>query len=394
MKKIAFYFLFALVFTIPWQGIVVFPGLGTISRLIGFASIGVALLVILFYKKINEIPIVIWLMVLFVIWNLLTYFWSIHPPRTLVRVVTFSQLLAMVWLIWELCETKRDGMIIMQAYILGAYVAIIDMLVTYFTGAGQSFRIAATGFNPNWLAISFAVGIPISWHLMFKFHNKILYIINMLYFPLAIFCIILTASRGGLVTALIASSIIPISFLYYGRSPKFVFALSIIIILAIIPLLSTGTFSNLERNIERLTETTDMVREGRMTGRETIWLTGFDVFSENSLIGVGSGGFNRSVELLLGSAVSAHNTYLAVIVDTGIIGFLLFMAIIFVAIKPNNKLPIHDRIFFLIFFMTLMIGLIPANLEANKVTWLVFAFLTTQTTLLFRNGKIVQIYKE
>ena len=393
MKKLAFYFLFLLVFTIPWQGIVVFPGFGTISRLIGFGSIGIALLLILSYKKISEIPIVIWLMLLFIVWNFLTYFWSIHPPRTFSRIITFTQLLAMVWLIWELCKTKKDGLLIMQAYILGAYVAITDMLLTYFTGQADSFRIAATGFNPNWLAISLAVGIPIAWNLMFKFQSKILYVINMLYPPLALFCVILTASRGGLVAALVGSSIIPISFFLFGRNPKYGIALSIIVVLAFIPLFATDTFSNLEQNIARLTETTDMVLEGRMTGREVIWEAGFKVLRENTVIGVGSGGFNQSIEPILGHARAAHNAYLAVLVDTGIIGFLLFITIIFLAIKPNISLPMDDRLFYVILSMTLLVGFIPANLEANKVTWLVFALLTTRTVYLIRSRKIIQIFK-
>lgn len=393
MRRIAFYFLFLLVFTIPWQGIVVIPGIGTFSRLIGFASLGVALLVIILYKRVSEFPLIIIFMVLFITWNLFTYLWSIHPPRTFSRIITYSQLLAMVWLIWELCRDKNDGLLIMQAYILGAYIAIVDMLLNYFTGQSDSFRIVATGFNPNWLAISFGIGIPVAWHLIFEFKNKILFIFNLLYLPLAMFCVILTASRGGLITTLFACSIIPLSFLQLGRNPKYVITMSLLFIFALIPILSTDTFLNLGQNIERLTSTPEMIHEGRMTGRENIWRAGYTVFSENALLGVGSGCFSMSVESVFGTARAAHNAYLSVLVDAGIIGFLLFLAIIIISLTPNFNLPYNDKIFFIILIAALLIGLIPANMEANKVTWFVFGILTTKSVYLIRNGKLVQVFK-
>jgi O-antigen ligase len=393
MRKVTFYFVFALVFTIPWQNIVVFSGLGTVSRVIGFGAIAFALVIILTSKKISEVPLILILMVIYVFWNLSTYFWSVHPPATISRFITNIQLLAMVWLIWEVCKQKDNNIWIMQAYILGAYVAIVDMLITYFTGQAESFRIAATGFNPNWLAISFAIGIPMAWYLLKKLEGTIFNLINLLYIPLAIFCVILTASRGGLVTTLFACLIIPLTIISKDVIKKYIYASIILLVIIIIPFFIPGSFSNIENNIDRLLGTRTMIEEGSLSYREVIWRAGFDVFSENSIIGVGSGGFRIAVEEYLPKGKAPHNAYLSVLVDSGIIGLLLFVSIYIIGLLPNLRLKSSEKIFYIILTCTMLIAFIPANLEANKVSWIVMAVLSSQTSYVIRNSHIYQIYK-
>jgi O-antigen ligase len=391
-RKITFIFTLILVFSIPWQNMLVLPGMGTITRAIGLSAIIVALFLVILEKRIKEIPLVILIMIVFVLWNIITYFWSINPGRTIGRVVTYTQLLAMVWLIWQVCKTNDDYMRIIQAYILGSYVAIFDMMVSYFSGQASDFRIAATGFNPNWLAISLALGIPMAWHLLYKKHDSKLFLfLNTLYIPLTIFAIILTASRGGLIATVVGLTVIPITFFHQRTTVKLLISTLFVIIIFISIIAKPTAFENLERNIERLMGTGEMIQTGQLNYRDVIWRAGFKVFSENSIIGVGSGSYSQAVESLLSRRYGAHNAYLSVLVDTGIIGIILFLLIMVVSIIPNMNSRSTEKYFYLILLLTLIIGLIPANMEYHKATWLVFILLSSKDTLILRDKQILKI---
>jgi len=393
MHKIAFYLLWLLVFTIPWQNVVVFPMLGTISRLIGFLVVGIAIIYILIKRQVSEPSLLLILMALFVAWSFMTYFWSISPGGTLVRFVTNVQLLAMAWLIWELCKTHLERDKLIQAFILGAYVSISDMIITYQQATADSFRIVATGFNPNELAATLALGIPFAFYLLVERKNNIFYWFNLLYIPLAIFAIVLTASRGGTMIAMVAILVIPITFLWLEQRSKYIIFSFVIISIMFISIWLPSNLEKIEANIERISETPTALREGDLNYRQIIWRAGWQVFSENSLVGVGAAGFRQSVAepLYYERGKAPHNAYLSVLVETGILGFLLFISILFVVILPILGLKSPRREILFILYIATLVALMPLGWEYNKSLWFILSMLSLYKSYVIRNFKLVQV---
>lgn len=394
MRKIAYYFLLTVVFTVPWQGAITFEYLGTISRVLGLVSIFIAMLVVLIDRKVNELPLALILMGMFVVWNILSYLWSVNPTHTLVRVVTYAQLLAMVWLVWELCKTSEQVGKVMQVLIFGMWISMSEMLLTYFTAAGDIHRVTAAGFNPNRIGLMLSWGIPIAWYLSLTTKSTLFKILNAAYLPAALFCIVLTASRSAFISALVACLIIPFTI----QSTRFNAAyISSILIVGLIVLFSifiySDGFSNLEQNVERLTGTKEMVQEGQLSHREVIWQAGFKVFSEHALIGVGAGSFGFAVESILGGRWSAHNTYLSILVDTGIVGLILFISTFIIAFIPNLKSGTLERNLFIILFLALAVSFIPNHSETDKTVWLIVALSLSNISYVIRNSKLMAIKK-
>ena len=149
MKKYVFYFLVLFVFTLPWQAFIVIPGIGTISRLLGFSVIGIAVVYIIIVKKVKEIPLLFIIAMFFIMWGLISYAWTINQSATLFRFIQNIQLLAMFWLIWELAHDRNDYRILMQALIFGLFVSVFDMLTVYLGQTHAIVRFTASGFNPN-----------------------------------------------------------------------------------------------------------------------------------------------------------------------------------------------------------------------------------------------------
>ena len=391
MKRLAFGILVVFVFSIPLENSFVFSGAGTISRAVGIVALFVGIISLFLPRRLEVRPPSLFLAVmsLFVFWSLLSYFWSINPGATLGRAQTFAQLLAMVWLIWQLCRTAGAQHVLLQTYILGALVSTSTSLINFIAGNAQESynRFSATGFDPNNFATALALGIPIAWFLTSVYRHRLLFWLNLLYIPWAIFVIVLSASRGGFLIMAFALSIIPLT---YGK-------LSLWRKLSFLAMLALGTYillnlgsdlqARLLPNLERLSTTTTELTEGTLNSRTRIWAAGLEAFmhSPNPLIGSGSGTFEYTVEPLLDRARAPHNAYLSVLVDTGFIGLALFLALFVIALIPIFSTS--QRTFYIILALALLLALTPLSWDTNKLTWFILALFTTRKAFVLGSVK-------
>ena len=78
-----------------------------------------------------------------------------------------------------------------------------------------------------------------------------------------------------------------------------------------------------------------------MNGRETLWTAALEGFDENPILGIGAGRFME----WSGLPTNAHNAYLQVLCEQGIIGFFLFVVPLIVCLIQTilliKKLPNH-----------------------------------------------------
>jgi O-antigen ligase len=390
MRRFSFYFLIVFIFSLPWQSFIVISGLGTISRLFGLLLVGVAIIYILNKKNVKEPSILLIVTLIFIVWGLLSYLWSIHQPTTISRFVTYIQLFAMLWLIWELCDSKKDYHILMRVFVLGLFISIYDMINLYFSYNPTDFRIAATGFNPNRIAVYLAVGIPVAWYLFLNHKKGLLYWVYLSYIPLAMFCIILTASRTGLVVGIVALLIVPFTILALNDKKIIGFLLFSIVLVATITVISSDIYSNIERNIERLATTTDGIESGEFGGRGIIWKEGVSIFKEYPLRGVGLGAGRIALGDRLGREERApHSAYISLLTDVGLIGFILFYQILIIALLPIFYISLNytHKIFYIFLIITLLVAMIPSSLENDKVMWFILSLFQCYGYLLFKYGK-------
>ena len=71
------------------------------------------------------------------------------------------------------------------------------------------------------------------------------------------------------------------------------------------------------------------------SGRTGAWLAGLEVFQSSPLIGIGWGRFVEEAS----SGIAAHNWYIAVLAETGIVGFLLWMLFIVASVLALRTKP-------------------------------------------------------
>jgi O-antigen ligase len=129
---------------------------------------------------------------------------------------------------------------------------------------------------------------------------------------------------------------------------------------------------------ERIFTIRKEVISGTLNSRTAIWAGAVKSFEVKPFAGVGAGAFADAVDPLLyypeaGGKYVAHNTFISVLTEVGVIGFLLFAGILgalMIAISDLEALP---RRVWSLTFLIWTVGVCTLSWEQRKPTWILFA---------------------
>lgn len=382
MSTVAFIGLWLFAFVVPWELFIRFEEIGTLGRLAGLVAFAVAILNVLLQRAFRPPALFHLFAFLFVLWSGATAFWTMDQSVTRERFATYVQLAAVVWLIWELAPTPRRQASILQAYVLGSYVSAFDTIANYVSGIERATgRFAAEGFNPNDLGFTLVLAIPMAWFLANSRPYSALTWVNRLYIPFGMAAILLTASRGAFIPALVALLIIPATLLQVGMRSRIavfvVIAASVIFLNRFVPRTSW----------DRLSTATSEIESGSFNERSEIWRSGLEVFGEHQWVGVGAGAFGIAIEPILGHSRPPHQTFLSVLVGQGIVGFALFLTMFATAVSGIRAMPTLQKRFWIVLLLTLGVGLQPRTWDYRKPLWLILGVLAAQGASARQGGR-------
>ena len=380
MRRITFAFSLVFIFLVPWEGMVRWP-LGTIARSWGLV-VGMAWLMTVIlrgrFRKLSPFHI---LLCLFVLWNAASVIWSANPNRSVAQLRTWVQTLVLVFILWDLYTTRRAVLSGLQAYVLGAYVAIGSAIYNYFTGNvfyTNYQRFSPGDTNPDGFGFILALGIPVAWYLAGSKGTgrtgRLLKLVNYAYMPAAFFGLALSGTR----TALIAS-VVGMAFGLASLTRLRLWArIALFMILASGILILLPYVQSLE-SFQRLGTTSTELTQGDLNERTIIWREGLASFVEHPIVGVGSNMY-RSVNHL---GKVAHNSYLSVLVELGLIGFFLFGVILAIAFNQAwSHQTKWDKSFWLTILLVWAIGSSTLTWEHRKTTWLFLSFIIASASLV------------
>jgi O-antigen ligase len=360
------------VFTVPWQNVVSIPGLGTISKILGIGAIGATLLHVLMSGRVRPLFSFHWLALAYLMWVYLSAFWAIAKPESVLSdLMTYTQVIVMMWVIWEAGPTPRRLTSLLQAYVLGAYVAAGDTIQNFLLGTAvreDATRFAASGFDPNDLGMMLALALPMAWYISLTARNGMQRWLNRAYFVVGTLAILLTSSRGALLAAVVAMFVIPWTLTRVGAGVR--------VALVVLGLGATLAAVQLvpEKSFERLATTGSEISSGTLNSRLRIWQAGIALVPIRPLHGYGPAGWYPAVGQRIGN-MAPHNTYLAVMVEEGLIGLFIYLMLFMVLFKRLLAIPTFERRTGLVQLATLMIAIFPLHWHQNKASWLMLALL-------------------
>lgn len=231
---------------------------------------------------------------------------------------------------------------------------------------GSEVRFTAGFDNPNLLGLYLVVslGLAVVWRMLL---GKGLIGLEMM--PM-FFGILSTGSRGSLAAA--ATFVLLLPFLAGARGKalaSFTTAAAVMLSTAIILLQRDDIFV-----LQRITSPGGSLAED---DRGALWALAVDLWHQWPIVGIGLGQFAQISQQYTGASLdyNAHNTYLSVLVETGLIGAVLFFSLLMMVIIrftwAYSALP--NILIVACVFIPLLVNMATMNAENVRFVW---AFLS------------------
>lgn len=377
LDRVAWALLCAFVFTIPWEKSVWVPQVGSIAHFVGILAFAVGGVVALRGRPLRRPNAALLFATLFVAWSAASWFWSLDPPATVRRMRTFAELLAMFWLTWNSCRTPERQRHLMQAYVFGA-VAASGVAFWRYLHHHQTYylRYAASGFDPNDFGLVLAISVPLALYLALREPRPLRWL-YLAIVPIVMAAVLLTASRASLLATFVAFTF---AFFTWRAADRTFRIVSLALMMALG--LSLVRFAPAPQRNRVATIPTE-IRTGTLHDRTRIWKTGLKVLKQHKVLGVGSGAYPEAVEPWLGKPMVAgfqyvaHNTFLSVLVECGIVGFAIYGLLLGTLLFFIWTLPPLERSLWLVVAGSWAVGVFTLTWEHYKPTWLIMAMITT-----------------
>jgi O-antigen ligase len=272
----------------------------------------------------------------FLAWVVLSLTWAEQPSHG-VEVASRYVLRAFLYLIvFTAVRTPQH-----VRWLLGAFVAASTLSGAYGLVAPPPVtdqdRLAGTIGEPNQLAAVLVAGLVIALAMAVVEKGKP--VLRLLLFAAAGLCLLttfLTLSRAGLIALVVA---MVAAVIVAGRWRAQVFAGAVVVITTLVVFFA---FIATPHQRERVSS----VGAGSTTGRSDIWTIGWRMVQAHPVNGVGVGQFQTSAvhfliapgtiqrsDLIIDRPKVAHNIYLHVLAEMGVVGLTAFLLIIGFALR-------------------------------------------------------------
>ena len=403
LDRIAYLALCMFVFSIPWEETLPMFGRFLLASWIGLLALGILILRTTITRRVRKLSALHYGMLALAAWSALSIFWTADWDSTVSRAGTYLQLLILVWLIWELAATDTRVQGLLQSYVLGALVCSLITIRNFMIGrtaaqlaadsgmnVWEESRYSISGINANDLGLMIALSIPMLVYLLASQKGWLVKALCWLQLVAGFTAILLTGSRGSLVAGVVGLGMLPLTMSKLPRWQKFGS------LAACAGLLACAVYLVPATSWKRLTELGSQLSQGTLTNRTTLWTAGLEAFRDHAFLGVGSGAYGVTIvktanfSYITGSAAAAvaHNTFVSVLVELGVVGALLgfaFLAALFYCALRMRKL---ERRLWLMLLLTWAVGVSALTWEYRKPTWLLFGLLAAHAYTRSRSSRV------
>ena len=369
LRAVAWWLVVAFVFAVPWENAIHVDNIGRISKVLGLATVCLWAISVAVRGRLRQPGAFQKAYFLFLIWNGLTVFWSLDPSTSARGFVTYTEIFGLLLILWDLCETETDVKTCLQAYVLGAYITCFSLLVTFFTAPPQRFpghhRFQALGFETDGIALILAIAAPAAWYLAASPGSRrppAVRMLNYAYVPIALFALILTGTRGATIAS-IPTVIFVLWSLRRARTGTRVIAWA-----ALLAAIAVVVWVAPREQLSRIGTATTITESGggALSGRLGIWNESIDAFLERPLTGAGLDGHRAAIP----TGKEAHNTYVSVLAETGIVGFVLLANLIVAVVLQVRYRRGWNAWYWFAQISVVAIGAMSLSLEDSKSVWI------------------------
>ena len=286
-------------------------------------------------------PLIAYAAVFFLTWSLASMLWAVQSSyEARFNTTRLLQNVILMFIVFTAISRRQHLFWVVGAYLGGALLTALVGLggassSEQFGAYGDAGRLAGGISDPNELAAILIPALAIGAFLIAVVASPLMrWLLTVLVLVLAV-TLFLTQSRGGLLALAVVLVATPLL-----AGPV---RLRAVVVILMVAALGIGYYA-LVAPPAALSHVTHF-SVGSGTGREDLWKVAYSMWKDHPLAGIGTGNFELvepkyalrninlpRVDLVVENPKVAHNTYLHVLTELGIVGILAFGGMIVGAI--------------------------------------------------------------
>jgi len=381
IRKLALICLLLLIFAVPTDGLWSIAGL-SLTKIAGLLLFGMVALLLISGDGLRGSPWFFIAVTAYICWMLFSFLWTWMPVNYETSLAINSQqsikgqlyLFMLVLLAFQVVRTEKDLNLTFAAYLFGA-IGLVYFLVSSYDPNSTTVRHEIKGFDANETALQLALGLPVALYLLLTVNSWALRALGIIYIPVALFGIFITGSRTGFITALLGFiGVIP--WLWRARFVWKVVGLGFLVAVSI-------GITNVvpEKTLERLFSSGTELSQGTLSARSITWSRAWLEINEAPFFGNGLSSFRRVINKY-NIDYTAHNSYIAITVEQGIIGLILYLTVIVTVLLQGFRIPPEQRLLMLSLLFIAIAGQFTLTLNEEMYIWFAYLMVVIKANLL------------
>lgn len=285
---------------------------------------------------VSDHPAATGLVLLFLIWTAASALWAEAPSTVFDAAFRYGPNLLLLPIAYTALRRRRDVVIFASVFVGTALMSAVYGLAAPAAAPTAGERLGGAGVDPNILAMTLVGATAVATGLaVMQSNSKPLRAAVGIAAALCAFALLDTVSRGGIISLAV---VLVLAAAFSGRG-RHTGAIALLLIVTI----SAGVYV---AAIAPSDVRSHITQSDGGAGRSDLWRVGWRMVEDHPFLGVGAGNFPiASVHYLLRPGTItrsdfivdnpkvAHNIYLEIPAELGIIGLGLFLAILSFALR-------------------------------------------------------------
>jgi O-antigen ligase len=283
-------------------------------------------------------PVLAAALTLFAAWACMSLVWAEVPEAAQSSVFRFALSFLLFPIALVALRTPRHVMWLVAVFVVGSFVAVAFGVLTGAMEAAEEQRLKGAGLNPNQLGTYLVASMVLMGTLAANHRwSPAARAAALLVAVLGGVAVFMTLSRGALVGLGAALIVAP---MVIGRGRRL--GALVLVIIAVVGALGWYTAIAPAHAVDRITHP----ERGGGSGREDLWRVGWRMVEDRPVQGVGAGNFPESSihyllrpgstqrdDIIIDDKKVAHNIYLTVLSELGVVGLGLFLVVIAICLR-------------------------------------------------------------
>lgn len=322
------------------------------------------------------------------------------PLSALVEVMKAISLWAYFYLVVNFVDDRRDLLWALRAWVLssamvaalGTAGSLLYQLAGVETVFALQFRAQGTFEDSNLFAAHIGVSFFLTLLYYFMCNRQVRWPLFVL--PIHLGAILLSASRGSLLA--VAAALAALAFFFSSTRIKWAVGISLFMGgLLVMALPNRDEWLRSNPVTERLTTTTVDLENPEAKQRRGLWEVALRTWKENPWVGVGRGNYGLGAGGEAQAIGFAHNTYLGLLAETGIVGFITYALVVVAMAWPTFLAATsygHAKASLLLAaLLVIALAGVTINIENYRGLWMLLALMEAYRRVWMAGEDAVQV---